>query len=678
MMTWVRALVCLLVCCSVAMGSAWARPSPWSDDSFLYNPKIWECNSLIEPQGKYVKAREMAEEIFQAAPESFQSWYIMGKVLWRCEGNLPRAWFYFSGARERLERQYGHRVGDHVELDEHRGPVRLHTRMMLEMSEVLGQMEAYEEEIELLETYDRVYDPRQTARYAWPLMKLGRYDEAKAKIEQALRDEPNDEYNVTYALNSLGAVEGELEHVEKSYEVFLKLIETVRRNGWRLEATYFYNAAEQAMELHRFAEQEQHLTEATRHFDPHSYTNPWTALAQYYVNAGRLTEALSAVREMHDWSHRSEPSLEQQHWSETQQVTAQALLVAGFDQDALGLMRRTLNRPDRRGGNSMQQDQTEISTLVLYHEMLKTEAERYNERLAWCTWGDWFKLQSARVENQRARWSTTSRGAAVIISHDRLQWALRPYPIDSRIQEWYRGSLYQFIGEGVLSVECRKLLERADSAGEREKPYHLALVGEADAARGHRTAAIEELEQARKTLPAAEVLLRARITALLAWCYEREGDSAQSMNAWRQVMERAPHMMRQLGMALPVTIESDGSPAASYAAGWMHHSPRFNDVGQGFTVRVSDSGGGATAVLVAPDGATFCSVSVKDQGDPKSTARALCQDFHNQAFAPRLDLSQTDINSLDGSNQTADTNREELIRILGVPGASPSPSPAPE
>lgn len=669
----VRIALALVVLLMLVASGARAGPTDTTLSQYAYKPQMLEGLQLID-DGKYVKAREVAEKFLEADPQSFQSWYLMGVVLECAEGNLPRAWFFLSGARDRLTKLYG---GDDIPRD---GPWWLHRQILLNMVEVAGQMEKYDDALKLLEILDREYKPTYAAWYAWPLMKLGRYDEAKAKIAQALSERPNDPNSVAMAYNSLGAVEGEQANIEEAYRVFLKLIDISKARGWGLEATYYHNAAEQAMELHRFSEQEQLLIEATKLFDARSYTNPYIGLSQLYLTSGRVGEALSSIRHMHEWSHDSEPRIEQQHWNEQQETTAVGLQAAGFDTDALALVRRTLNRPDRRGANSMKQDQTEIASLVLYHELLGMERERYSEHASWATWREWFALQAARLENQREVWSVASRAAATIIANDRLVWSLRPYAIDSRIFEWMRPSLGQILGEGVISVELEKLLERTDEAGVREKSYLLASLGEAEAARGYPSRAIEHLRAAIETLPQAEVMLRARATAVLSSSLQQRGDFDEAVAGYRRTMEKAPNMLRELGLALPVKIEHDGSDPAAIAAGWLGHSPRFNNVGSGFTLRVNGGGNGLSASLLCTDGTVLCDVSVPLAGDAKETARHLCAELHNKAFMPKIDLSQTDINSLDGSNQTGDTNRDKLMKVFGLPGAAQSPpegSPSP-
>ena len=48
--------------------------------------------------------------------------------------------------------------------------------------------------------------------------------------------------------------------------------------------------------------------------------------------------------------------------------------------------------------------------------------------------------------------------------------------------------------------------------------------------------------------------------------------------------------------------------------------------------------------------------------DADELAARLVRDFHQQAFAPRVDLSQSDVSSLDGSNRVS---RDPLRTMFG-------------
>lgn len=81
---------------------------------------------------------------------------------------------------------------------------------------------------------------------------------------------------------------------------------------------------------------------------------------------------------------------------------------------------------------------------------------------------------------------------------------------------------------------------------------------------------------------------------------------------------------------------------------------------------LSEAGGQLEARLLGPDGAVIARTVTPGRGDGVETARALCRSFHEAAFAPRVDLSQTDINSLDGSNAASTAVRERMLDSLGI------------
>jgi hypothetical protein len=52
--------------------------------------------------------------------------------------------------------------------------------------------------------------------------------------------------------------------------------------------------------------------------------------------------------------------------------------------------------------------------------------------------------------------------------------------------------------------------------------------------------------------------------------------------------------------------------------------------------------------------------------DVKDTARLLCREVHRKAFATKIDLSQMDINSLDGSVTSGDSSQMGLRELFGT------------
>lgn len=656
-----RWIACALVplCLGAALRAA---------DTYPVTPSERAAYEYLQDGGQPVKARETAEAVLRVSPDSFVAYYVIGAVYSRVEGSLPKAHHYLSKARRLIERKWGVPVPSN-------GPWLWHARVIEELIDVTAEMDRYEEQLELLAAHDRLYRPPLTASWGWPLMKLGRMDEARAKVQEALRsDKPG---TVTHAMNTLGAIENEMDRPEASYEVYTRLVEMVRKNGWEMHTVYLRNAGAASLGLLRFEEAERWLLESAKQFDYGTFSNPWRSLAVLYVLEGRIPEAVAAVREMHAWSFRNMPSLQQQSWAERHYVTAAVLLECGYTEEALGILRRVLNRPDRRGGTSLHSDQSEAGLLVFTRHALKVHRENLAEEASWSEMRNGPRLWARSLAEAVEMWSAGRRAAALVFKNGRLTGSVRctaPDGVD--VMDWTRIELNEILGPGVVGAEAKRLLARDDAMGRREAPYLRLTLGYGALLRGDARSAREDLSAAVRDLPKAEVFQRAQAEALLGRAWEESGDLNEALRHYQLSMEKAPGVMRGFGFALPCRVESDGSPAAREAASLLKASPRFRDVGAGFLLRIASSGTLVLASLQAPDGTVLCQVRAPLGADPEVAARLLCRELHRRAFAPKIDLAQTDIASLDGSNLTGEGVRDQ-IRDLFAPDARPKSTPQP-
>jgi hypothetical protein len=77
-------------------------------------------------------------------------------------------------------------------------------------------------------------------------------------------------------------------------------------------------------------------------------------------------------------------------------------------------------------------------------------------------------------------------------------------------------------------------------------------------------------------------------------------------------------------------------------------------------------GGGLQGGLDSPQGTVLCRFQVPPGKDPDATVREFCRQFHHKAFGPRIDLSQQQIRSLEGSTLSSQSAEEQLKGILGT------------
>ena len=172
-------------------------------------------------------------------------------------------------------------------------------------------------------------------------------------------------------------------------------------------------------------------------------------------------------------------------------------------------------------------------------------------------------------------------------------------------------------------------------------------------------------------LPAAEQLMRGRLAALGALAARDEGDAERSASYFDLALQIDPGVLRRLGAELPARLTVRGGDSrngvARRAARMLRKSPRF-DVGSGaFEIQVEGNEGSATACLVGPRGTRFACVQATARAGDKGVddvARRLVENFHHEAFAPKLDLTQADLQSLDGSPTAAGGRAKEQLRSV--------------
>ncbi|MHB2020484.1 MAG: hypothetical protein ACYCW6_26410, partial [Candidatus Xenobia bacterium] len=298
-----RALACLLCLLLGLLAAAPAQAQARPDMGF--DAESARALELMKHE-KYVEVREIAQRMLDRNPQSPMGNFLMGVVYERAECSLPRAHFYLSRARNTLERPWSFGFPTN-------GNEELHHMVLLEMIQVTAEMDRYQEELDLLSDYDRVYGPALTSFYGWPLMKLGRIEEARLKSNLALASRDPD--SITRALNTLGAIESTVDNADKSYEDFVELCNKCQQNHWDLEAAFLCNAGEAAMVIGKFEDAERYILQATHEFDPLSYSNPWEQLAILYAGQRRFPDAVQALRRMKQWSHARKPRLDQQSWA---------------------------------------------------------------------------------------------------------------------------------------------------------------------------------------------------------------------------------------------------------------------------------------------------------------------------------------------------------------------------
>ena len=620
---------------------------------------------------KLVKLREQAREIIRKRPKSIPGHYLMGYSLHHSEGDLPRAFFHLDKAKTLFVKKYGPLPS------RERSPWGWYERTLLELEQVNGEMDKYEDQIETLDQYVRLAEhilgqkpPQALASYAWPLMKLGKEEEARKQLDKVSRN--RDQMTRLIYLNTKGALEMETGNAQASYDAFKSLINEVRRYGWAQSATYLRNGGEAAASIGRFSEAEKLYLQATSYFDSYSYSNPWWDVTSLYINQGRFAEATEALKKTHQWSFNSQPFLAQQSWAANQHITAEMLLQLGFVEKALIIAERFVIRPDRQGGDSVHVDQWEAGNLLMFLAAAEARVQDLSEQLCWTKGLEWWKLLAAREKIKTEVAFAGARAAALAAKNDRIARSLRySYaPGTIMVSNWHRPDLVRLYGPGTTAVALQELYERKYETASVELPYLQVIEGEVERQLGNEEEAVQLLGQAIENLPKSEALLRTRATAEVGKIYQAQGNRDKAMWAFLQVLNTAPGMIRFLDIELPVVIEYGGNSTLKKVAKMVHRSPRFRWTDHGLRLKLSTSGAALEARLTDKQGTVLSRSTVKVEDDLGAAARNLAAEIHRTSFAPKINLSQKDLTSLDGSNLSGTTRSDELTRDFLDPGKS--------
>jgi tetratricopeptide (TPR) repeat protein len=614
-----------------------------------------------------IRARERAEAILARDPRSIGGHVVLGFAFYLGEGNLALARYHLRRAQQLFEEDHG--------LPPREGsPWLWHYRASSALAEVAGEMGRDAERLAVLEARDELYAFRPGDR-GWTLMRLRRYGEARAMARLALEleDLPDQQ---AHARNTLCAVEAELLEREEALRWCMAAVELDAADPGK-GALEYSNAGEAALGVLRLDEAERLYLEGTRHFVSGTPANPWLELAHLYVAQGRTGEARDAMREMLAWAERQPAYIDVQTRGAIDLAAATFLIAAGRPLEASRITARSIDRPDRQGNISFAARARHGAAALVDRVAHRSAAALRDEEASWLPRREAWRARLGALGHRLAAWWSGRRARALVAERRLLVHTVLPYATGSVVlPEWLQLETVEVAGPGAIRAALRAA--RATDPQADARGYLRAVEVELASRRGRPREAALAARSALDELPRAELLLRAHVAARGAQAALADGDDPLALELFDRALQWDPGVIRRLDLALPCVFESSG--AAREAERMLRGSPRLRDAGFGFRVRTRErSGGSLEACLVGPTGARrACAEVTPERGEGRDeTARRLAAALHERAFAPRVDLTQADLHSLDGATAAVGLRGAERVRRMLDEWRGESPAPEP-
>lgn len=621
------------------------------------SPEELRAHCEAEQQRHFIRARELAEDILDHDPRSFAAHYVLGFVYHYGEANFPRSLYHLRQARQLFRERF-------AEPPQPGQPWRWHASILRELVWAHGDLEQYDEQLAVAARYNELYSPHLMAETAWPLMKLRRFDDARRAAQ--LGEASGDPIQREIALNARCAIEFEAGDETRSYAACREALDLRGANPDIQSAVDFTNFAEAARSVFRLEEAEEVGLQAAQ-AQLSWYGNPYIEITELYIREARFAEALAMMREVNPYRLRRPPHVQDADRNEARRTLSELFVVLGRGEDALRITTKAMLAPDRRAHNSRDPAQDLAISALLDRAARRLRAEEIDQITLGASTGErmlaWGEMASLRFE----AWSSGRQAARALADESRLVGTFQVGRARSAVTPpWLVGDLVDVLGPGVVAAAVRRA--RREDPRELAPGYYDAFEAEAALRGGDAERAWELCQRASSTLPRAEALLLARVSVLCAESARALGRRDDALAAYDEAMQVDPGIFVRMGISLPTRISSRGGDVPAEAASLLAWSPRFDSDDLGFRVDVDGDASRLRICLSSHSGTSgaqyACVETTREaaEDDDPFLARATAE-FHRQAFAPRVDLTQTDANGLDGSNTVV---RQPLDTMLGT------------
>lgn len=614
-------------------------------------------NSLNE--SNYIRARKEGEEIIAENPNSFMGNYVLGSVFLHGEGNLLRGLQFHKQALRRFEEEYCEDAPTPRTADLQ----KWHQRLLIELADIYAELDDRPKQLLQLEQIEKIYNISMEQRKVWALMKLERLEEARSIATRNLTSP--DEYSRTIAYNDLIAIEDSEYNYLASYEIGKRGTEINVDNS----CVVLSNLARASLSLLRIDEAIDALRRAKRAKEKDCPMHPDTQMLRIYTQMGEYQKAISTAK-----SSRAEPPTKRmrvQTEKDQRAAFADLFFSMGYVAKGYDLMKTVVQAPDRQGYNSYSKEKYFLSNMVPYIAMLNTQILRLHEQNAlykalnsfsYDYFKELFERNKAIRELNMQLWKAQQVMLFHALNPATLKGILIPFHMIDNLH--YQFAFIDAIGlstsELLLSFEEQSLNEIELKA---VKPNSMAIRAYI-AWRRNDDNAVALIDEALKTLPHELNLTMQLLKLIKADILYREGAHSDAYSSFHEILDKFPAAFRVLEIPLPISFSAEQYDK-DFADAILKTKRFLEDDNSPFLLSIE--GREDVQICLQNRNGHRYSCSSKDEKDigldDKARRYRIADNFLHSIFTPRVDLTQSDINSLDGSpiRIGADRALEELL-----------------
>ena len=622
------------------------------------------------------RARTLAEKALNEQARPILGAMILAQVYEESEGNFPKALYWIREATHWLVEACGTRPTAAAE--------QMHKDLLIKESFILGDMDQREEQLNALNRFDQIYKPPRDELKIWPLVKLGRFEEARSIGFKQIQSE--NQFVRSRAFNGMMAIECEARNRKASYEWGMKGHIDAREQS----CVIALNMGLASRQCFKFDEEERFNRIALKAEDRDCSSSPFIQSSATYLIRGEFQKSISALS---SWA----PSTAMEWMQSHMRVKARrAELMYG-----LGVWRRGLKEihdvvtyPDRAAGtDSASEEMLNLESYMLYWALLEGERIASAERRAIRGLSAWLKAQPKRIFDAWKQWKIKRQIIRFATYHVNLIDLIKPY--FSSVMPWYSSLLVYVLGEGVIKAALDQA--RNEEAQDYPKIANAYLDGyEAELSwkQGDYERCLLLVERALETVPKAAKLFRYRLIALRWAARYAEADEVVHDDDLHLLLSEYPLPLRLLNLKLPVRMRTSGGQYGQAVLEALERSPRFSlDENAALSLQVIEDAQRIKICLLGRQGNRYrCAETFTDfevekkalkqkrrqmrgqahaiqktkessegennnghQEDPwalaleKNPVWRIVDRAHQELFSPQVELTQKEMDTLDGN-----------------------------